>query len=319
MQKLPFKSSWLFLLIPIGMIYFVFVPQIQKQYERYNNNQINLQNDIHTLDSLKHAKKLNRKGTHLLKKLEITVPVHQKVYGKQKFLYYKTGGMLLVLVFMGIGMLVTSYLSNRKKTSSKNKQIDFNFDDFNADEIGQKISWNALESSGSNFASETFKKTPQGYKITGSSFTKVFAWSFFLIGLNYVAVSFYEYYQTSDIPLSFMKGGKLFFTSGGVFLIVGVILLFMFSPKVYIYTRKRKIIVGGKILLFQEVYALQVLEKFISGSSSSGSYFSYELNLITKDGTRYNLLNHGDKTYILSDMIKISQLLKVPVWNNGVV
>ncbi|MCD8453754.1 hypothetical protein PJW08_01930 [Tenacibaculum finnmarkense] len=319
MQKLPFKSSWLFLLIPIGMIYFVFVPQIQKQYERYNKQQITLQNDIRTLDSLKHAKKLNRKGTHLLKKLEITVPVHQKVYGKQKFLYYKTGGMLLVLVFMGIGMLVTSYLSNRKKTSSKNKQIDFIFDDFTTDQIGQTISWDGVESSGSNFASETFKKTAQGYKITGSSFTKVFAWSFFLIGLNYVAVSFYEFYQTSDIPLTFMKGGKLFFTSGGVFLIVGVILLFMFSPKAYIYTRKRKIIVGAELLTFQQVHALQVLEKFISGSSSSGSYFSYELNLITKNGVRYNLLNHGDKTYILSDMLKISKLLKVPVWNNGVV
>ncbi|SOU85622.1 hypothetical protein [Tenacibaculum dicentrarchi] len=319
MQKLLFKSSWLFLLIPIGMIYFVFVPQIQKQYERYNNNQINLQNDIRTLDSLKYAKKLNRKGTHLLKKLEITVPVHQKVYGKQKFLYYKTGGMLLVLVFMGIGMLVTIYFSNRKKTSSKNKQIDFIFDDFTTDKVGRTISWNSLENLSSNFASETFKKTAQGYKITGSSFTKVFAWSFFLIGLIYLIVSFYEFYQTSDIPLTFMKGGKLFFISGGPFLIVGIVLLFMFSPKVYIYTRKRKIIVGGEVLTFQQIYALQILEKFTSGNSSSGSYFSYELNLITKNGERYNLLNHGDKTYILSDMIKISKLLKLPVWNNGVV
>ena len=139
------------------------------------------------------------------------------------------------------------------------------------------------------------------------------------MGLNYVAISFYEYYQIYNTPLTFMKGGKLFFTSGGPFLLIGLVLLFIFSPKVFIHTRKRKIIIGGEIIQYQQVYALQVLEKFSSGGSSSGGYFSYELNLITNKGDRYNLLNHGDKMYLLSDMMKISKLLKVPVWNNGVV
>lgn len=317
MNKLSFKSYWLFLLIPIGVVYFVLVPELEAKYKRYNNNQVTLQKNIQTLDSLKQLNKLTRSGEHLIKKLGITVPIHKKVYGKEKFLFYKTGGMLLVLVFMGIGMVTTSYLSNKKKTAPKNKQVDFTFEDPDNDVIGQQISWNALENSASNFASEVLKKTAQGYKITSSSFTKVFAWSFFLMGLNYVAISFYEYYQVYNIPLTFMKGGKLFFTSGGPFLLIGLFLLFMFSPKVFIHTRKRKIITSGETLQFQQVYALQVLEKFSSGGSSGG-YFSYELNLITNKGARYNLLNHGDKTYILSDMMKISKLLKVPVWNKGV-
>ncbi|WP_028889942.1 hypothetical protein [Tenacibaculum ovolyticum] len=317
MNKLSFKSYWLFLLIPIGVVYFVLVPELKKNYERYNNSQIKLQNDIYTLDSLQQLKSLTKKGEHLLKVLEITVPIHTKVYGREEYTFYKISGMLLVLVFMGVGMVATSYISNKKKTSPKNKQIDFVFEDPETDVIGQQISWNALENSASNFASEVLKKTAQGYKITSSSFTKVFAWSFFLMGLNYVAISFYEYYQVYNIPLTFMKGGKLFFTSGGPFLLIGLFLLFMFSPKVFIHTRKRKIITSGETLQFQQVYALQVLEKFSSGGSSGG-YFSYELNLITNKGARYNLLNHGDKTYILSDMMKISKLLKVPVWNKGV-
>ena len=319
MSKISLKSTWLFLLIPIGIIFFVVIPEVDKKHERYNNNQIALKNDIYTLDSLQQLKNPTKKDKHLLQKLEITVPIHTKIYGGEKFMFYKIGGMLLVFVFMGVGMVATNYISNKKKTSSKNKQVDFVFEDPTADVIGQQISWNALESSASNFASEVFKKTAQGYKITASSFTKVFAWSFFLMGLNYVTISFYEYYQIYDIPLTFMKGGKLFFTSGGPFLLIGLILLFMFSPKVFIHTRKRKIIFGGETLQYQEVYALQVLEKFSSGGSSSGGYFSYELNLITNKGDRFNLLNHGDKMYILSDMMKISELLKVPVWNNGVV
>ena len=318
MKKLPFKSYWLFLLIPFGVIFFVLIPELDKKYEQYNEHQTILKNDIHTLDSLKQLTKLTSKEKHLLTKLEITVPIHKKVYGGEKFMFYKISGMLLVFVFMGVGMVLTSYVSNKKKTSPNNKQIDFVFEDPTNDVIGQQVPQGALESTSSNFASEVLKKTTTGYKITSSSFTKVFAWSFFLIGLNYVAISFYEYYQINAVPLSFMKGGKLFFTSGGPFLIIGLVLLFMFSPKVFIHTRKRKILIGGEIISFQQVYALQVLQKFAAGSGSSGSYFCYELNLITQKGERFNLLNHGDKTYILSDMIKISKLLKVPVWNNGV-
>ncbi|WAC01977.1 hypothetical protein N7U66_19410 [Lacinutrix neustonica] len=81
--------------------------------------------------------------------------------------------------------------------------------------------------------------------------------------------------------------------------------------------RKRNISIDGKILSFHQIYALQLLEKFVEGQSS-GSYFSYELNLITKQGARHNLLNHGDKEYLLSDMVKLSRLFRVPVWNKGV-
>ncbi|RBW59719.1 hypothetical protein DS884_08260 [Tenacibaculum sp. E3R01] len=319
MKKLSYKSSWLFLLIPLGIVFFVLVPEFEGKYKKYAEKQLTLQKDIYKLDSLRQLQHPTSKDKHLLKKLEITVPIHTKVYGKEKFLYFKTGGMLLVLAFMGIGMVTTSYISNRNKTSSKNKQVNFTFDDYTNDVIGEQISWEAVESSGSNFASETFKKTPKGYKITSSSFTKIFAWSFLLIGLNYVVFSFYEYYQFNTSPLTFMKGGKLFFISGGPFLLIGCFLALLFSPKVHIHTRKRKIIVGGEILSFQQVYALQVLQKFTEGSSSSGSYFSYELNLVTNKGDRFNLLNHGDKQYLLSDMIKISKLLNVPVWNAGVV
>lgn len=321
MKKVSLNSSWLFLLIPIGFIYFIIVPEIQTKYNRFNEKQLAIQKEIRTLDSLQQATNLTSKGKHLLKRLEISVPIQKKVHEKNMFLYYKTGGMLLVLAFMFFGMIISGYLSNKKKKSPSNKVIDFHYDDFTTDAIGQSISWDPVENSGSNFASEKLKKTTKGYKITSSSYTKIFAWSFFLIGLNYVAISFYEYYKLSTIPLTFMKAGKMFFTSGGPFLIVGLILIFMFAPKVYILTRKRKVIAGSNsavVLSYQELYALQILEKFIQGNSS-GSYYSYEVNLVTKSGDRYNLLNHGDKTYILSDMVKISKILKIPVWNRNVV
>ncbi|WP_435260753.1 hypothetical protein [Tenacibaculum sp. nBUS_03] len=319
MKKMSYKSPWFFLLIPLCIVFFVLGPELEGKYKRYTEKQLVLQGDIHKLDSLRQLKYPTSKDKHLLQKLEIRVPIHTKVYGKEKFLYFKIGGMLLVFMFMGMGMVVTSYVSKKKKNSPKNKLVNFTFDDYKDDVIGKRISWDAIESSGSNFASETFKKTSIGYKITSSSFTKFFAWGFLLVGLNYVVLSFYEYYQFNTSPLTFMKGGKLFFTSGGPFLLIGCFLILLFSPKVYIHSRKRKIIIGDQSICFKQVYALQALQKFIEGGSSRGSYFSYELNLVTKNGDRFNLLNHGDKEYLLSDMVKISKLLHVPVWNQGVV
>jgi flagellar biogenesis protein FliO len=318
MKLLNIKPSWLFFLIPIGLITFVLFPEIQQTYTTYDNKQVVLQQDVFTLDSLKQLTAPGTKDLHTIKRLELTIPVHKMAYKREAFLYYKTGGMLAILLFMGIGMFATSYISNKRKTSFKNKTIDFSFENPNDNPIGKRVSWEPLESSGSNFSSEVLKKTVTGYKVTSSSFTKVFAWSFFLVGLNYIVVSFIEYTQTTDIPLTFMKGGKLFFTSGGPFLIIGFILILMFSSKVVINTRKRKVIINGEILSFDQIFALQVLEKFIEGSSS-GSYFCYELNLITQNGDRHNLLNHGDKDYILSDMVKISRFFNVLVWNKGIV
>ncbi len=293
------------------------MPELQTKYEVFNQQEIGLNQQVKKLDSLKQLKQPTRKKLNEIKRLEITVSVKKLGFEKQRYLYYKTGGMLLVLIFMFTGMFGSSYWVKIKKTSPKNKEVSFTFGDFSQDVIGQQISWEATEGSGSNFLSEYLKKTNTGYKISSSSYMKFVAWSFFLIGANYIIWSFIEFFELSKKTMTFMEGGKLFFTSGGVFLLVGIFLLITTSAKVHLHMRKRKIIVGGEIIPFQQVYALQLLEKFIEGKSSGG-YFCYELNLITKEAVRFNLLNHGDKQYILSDTVKISKVFKVPVWNKGV-
>ena len=318
MKKITLNNSWLFAIIPLGIFIFVVIPQLQNTYAVFNKQEIALQQSIQQLDSLQQLKNPTQKDLNTIKRLEITVPVHKMSLGKQRYMYYKTGGMLTVLAFMFAGMFGSGYLSRRKKNSPKNKQIEFSFEDFYSDAIGQHISWEAIESSGSNFLSEHLRKTAFGYKITSSSYMKFVAWSFFLMGLNYTVWTYIEFYEFSTEALTFMKAGKLFFTSGGVFLLVGCFLILSFSSKAYLNSQKRKILVGKEIIPFKQVYALQVLTKFVSGNNTGG-YYCYELNLVTQKGERFNLLNHGDKEYLLSDMVKISRFLKVPVWNRGVV
>lgn len=318
MNKINLNSSWLFLLIPIGIVIFIVIPELKDTYTVFQNQEIKHQQNVARLDSLKLLEKPTTRIKNEIKRLEISVPISERGIERQRYTYYKTGGMLAVLVFMFTGMFGSSYLAKLKKTAPNNKVIDFSFENQNHDAIGREISWSAVESSGSNFLSERLKKTALGYKITSSGTMKFISWSFLLIGLNYVAWSFIEHYKFSNKPLDFMQGGKMFFTSGGVFMLIGFFFFLSKGTKVFFHNRKRKMVVDGKVLTFQQAYALQVLEKFIEGNSS-GNYFCYELNLVTKEGDRYNLLNHGDKQYLLSDMVKISKFLNVPVWNKGVV
>jgi len=317
MKKVSLNNSWLFVIIPIGIFIFVALPQLQNAYESFQKREIEVHQNAQELDSLRQLTNPTRKDLNNIKRLEITVPVHKLSIRKQRYTYYKTGGMLAVLVFMFIGMFGSSYWAQRKKQSSSNKQIEFSFGDFTTDAIGQHISWNAVKGSGSNFLSERLRKTAFGYKITSSSYLKFVAWSFLLMGLNYVVWSYVEFFEFSKESLTFMHGGKIFFTSGGPFLLVGVFLLFSFGAKAFLNSQKRKVLVDGETIPFQQVYALQVLSKFVEGNKSGG-YYCYEVNLVTQNGERHNLLNHGDKEYLLSDMVKISRFLKVPVWNMNV-
>ncbi|WP_425657088.1 hypothetical protein [Tenacibaculum ascidiaceicola] len=317
MEKISLNNSWFFAIIPIGIFIFVAFPQFQNMYESFHKREIEVQQSVRKLDSLQQLTNPTRKDLNDIKRLEITAPLHKLSISKQRYTYYKTGGMLAVLAFMFIGMFGSSYWAKRKKNSPTNKQIEFSFSDFTTDTIGQNISWSAVKGSGSNFLSERLRKTAFGYKITSSSYLKFVAWSFLLMGLNYVVWSYIEFFEFSKEPLTFMHGGKLFFISGGPFVLIGVFLLFSFGAKAFLNSQKRKVLVDGEIIPFQQVYALQVLSKFIQGNKSGG-YYCYEVNLVTQNGERYNLLNHGDKEYLLSDMVKISRFLKVPVWNNGV-
>jgi hypothetical protein len=67
-----------------------------------------------------------------------------------------------------------------------------------------------------------------------------------------------------------------------------------------------------------DIHAIQLLQEYVSTSSSSGSssrYYSYELNLVLKDGNRLNVVDHGKLSLIRTDAEQLGQFLNVPVWD----
>jgi hypothetical protein len=67
-----------------------------------------------------------------------------------------------------------------------------------------------------------------------------------------------------------------------------------------------------KLTSLNDIYAIQLLSESCSWSESS--YCSYEINLVLKDKSRVNVMDHGDLNVIRNDAKTIWNFLWVPVW-----
>lgn len=68
---------------------------------------------------------------------------------------------------------------------------------------------------------------------------------------------------------------------------------------------------------FSQLAGVQVLSQRHAGDSDSSPYTSYQLNLVLKDLTRLNIMNHGDSKAIEADADTLAPLLRVPVWKRA--
>ncbi len=75
---------------------------------------------------------------------------------------------------------------------------------------------------------------------------------------------------------------------------------------------------GGSIAknmtLIRDIRAIQVVGENCSGSKGS-RYRSYEINLVLKDASRVNVIDHGNLSQILLDAQQIATRLNVPMWD----
>jgi hypothetical protein len=309
------KLSHFLLLIPIGILVFVVYPQVEKQLSDYQKRVQEFKLAETEMKSLQSKENLNPKEQRNLKSLKFMNKISKIQLTKEKLLYYKIGGMLLLFILCFVYAMVGKAKLERYRALRKRRLIKKDFEYPVEDSIYQNISWEPAANGGSNFASSYLKRKPNGVLlIKQTSLIKAFSWCFLLVGLNYFGLSIYEYYALGkSASLGFMEIGALFFKGGGPFIIVGAILLFFTFPSTVISKRRNLVIAGGQQLKFQEVYAFQLLSELVG--SSSGSYYSYELNLVTHKGERINIMDHGNKPYLIEDAMELATYFNVPIWN----
>lgn len=69
----------------------------------------------------------------------------------------------------------------------------------------------------------------------------------------------------------------------------------------------------AKYARLEVVHALQIIAEYLT--SKNGGYYSYELNLVLKDGNRINVVDHGNRKRLAEDAQVLADFLGVPVWD----
>jgi hypothetical protein len=196
------------------------------------------------------------------------------------------------------------------------------------DAAAMETQWVPLVKGGASFRTHKLVvKNAQRIEFRTASGGFVFAAVFVLMGLGLAAVAIGQFIAGT------FNAGKLFFIMplafGVVFAGVGVLVFRALTAPVVFDTsigffwkgrmKPEAMFVNASeetlrnIADLHSVYALQIVAEHCTGSKSS--YYSYELNLVMKDGRRVNVIDHGDVQKVRADAGQLAALLGKPVWD----
>ncbi|MCL6414068.1 hypothetical protein MIB92_00260 [Aestuariirhabdus sp. Z084] len=190
------------------------------------------------------------------------------------------------------------------------------------DPLAQKISWNPAKSGGSNF--KTQKMTVEGKRVVieRSIGAILFSLIFAIPGTLAVVLG---------VPF-FLFDGEYF---GAVFLLVWGVMFggagyyLLLSGKKFTIDKDQGVYYRGKAYdkmkalpedvqgRTREIHALQLISERVRSRSKNGgtsTYFSYEMNLVLRNGERINIMDHGKGNEVEKSAIEIAELLRIPVW-----
>ncbi len=189
------------------------------------------------------------------------------------------------------------------------------------DPLALTVPWTPLHPGGTNFRTHKLHQTlPGHWEFRAGIGTIIFCGFFALVGLAILTVSLVSLPKSDGIswvPI----------LMGGVFTAVGIGLGYYFTlPAVFSLDhgyfhkgRKNPQHIPDRSKLgsyceLRDIHALQILREHIS-SGKGGSYPSYELNLVLSDGSRLNVIDHGNLQAIRGDAQALAGFIGKPVWD----
>jgi hypothetical protein len=219
--------------------------------------------------------------------------------------------------------MLKKIVESLKKLSNRGPAFDPSVLD---DPVAMRTEWKPLKRGGANFKTHKLVEVNfHRFEFKATVFTKIFCIIFLLAGL---AVFFFFGVNTIDMHNFSMNIESLLpLVFGLIFALIGALLLYfgtkpiVFDKTFGYYWKSRKEpaqtydqSVKKTSAPLSNVHALQIISEYVSSSKSS--YYSYELNLVLKDGSRLNVIDHGRLESIRSDAQKLSGFLGVPLWDS---
>lgn len=204
------------------------------------------------------------------------------------------------------------------------RQVTFDPSQFD-DPLAMSIRWTPIEGGGTNFRTHKFYSngTNQvGFKATLGA--KLFSGVFMIAGLGLGIGFSVNKFQNGDPIFAWETLFLILF--GLVFFGVGLYMFRSYSKPIVFDKLSGYFWKGWKkpdqyrgdenvhgALKLDDIHALQIVSEYIRRDKKS--YYSYELNLVTSDGQRHNVIDHGDRSDLVIDANKLSEFLGKPVWD----
>ncbi|QDU51210.1 hypothetical protein [Gimesia panareensis] len=192
------------------------------------------------------------------------------------------------------------------------------------DPVALKTDWSPLKGGGSNFCTRKLVQvSPHRYEFRAAAGAICFYLIFFVAGLIISGVALFQILRSGEY---FDAGPLIMGGVGLVFILVGGLLLY-FGTRPVVFDKQHNCFWKGKIpadeliyatanellMPFSEIHAIQLIKEYVSSDNSS--YYSYEMNLVSRDGVRTNVVDHGDLDKIHADANTLAEFLEVPIWN----
>ena len=193
------------------------------------------------------------------------------------------------------------------------------------DPIAVQTEWTPLKRSGSNFRTHKLIMIDSNRIEFRSTFgMKLFSLIFLIVGATMVVYFFYKFFPFNQSEYEIKDWLLLLigcvFGGAGVYLIYESIRPCIFDKdKGYFWksnisidenNREQK---NKEFCKLEDIHAIQTLSELCKGNKSS--YYSYELNIVLKDGQRLNVEDHGNDSWVKRDADKLADFLDVQVWN----
>jgi len=191
------------------------------------------------------------------------------------------------------------------------------------DPIAIKTDWKPAKKSGASFRTDKLVSIDSNrVEFKATTGARLFYLAFICVGFGMLLYFVKEYY-----PFTGNWEGNLFVLPlcGFLFFCTGAFMFFMGEkPNVfdkiqgYYYKGKKPFLnsfnhVASKdCCLLDDIYAIQLIAERCSGKNS---YYSYELNLVLRDASRINVIDHGSKEWVNSDAQTLSEFLNKPIWS----
>lgn len=189
------------------------------------------------------------------------------------------------------------------------------------DPVALVTSWEPAKRGGANF--KTRRLVQDGSNILFKPTVTSILFPLIFIGIG-IALPVKTVYDGGNIDPLLLLLPLMFCGIGGVFL-YSTFIPITFDGREKLFWRgrtdpKTAIRQGKKVeyTRFDSIHAVQIISEWVrSSGKNSSSYYSYELNLVLKDGSRVNVIDHGKLSDIRSDAELLGTYLSVPIWDGS--